>query len=449
MTRSLRSIAIAASCVLWATAAGAQTTSATQTALGTSSAAQSSSSTATTSDTRPATTTFFGDTGLWFVPTAEVLPSGKWSVSGYRRGTDYIQGYTNVADFAGTFGVGIKDRAEIFGSFLVDTRIDRDTVPLFFSNPTTGGFIDRYPQVNQPWSGDHVGDLYVGAKVNLMSEWQQHPVALAVRGIVKLPTASTANGNGTGKVDGAVDFIVSKEAAKVAELSGFVGVEGRGQPDGYSIPSSAFRYGVGLGVPVAQSRAAHGGTGRVREHPAPRPPSPPPRWLAWMAACPRWCVTTENLRRATLAVTFQAPKGFFAGVGLSYSMPTLDRNPLNNDGRQRPHGRLLGLAGADRLSPGRARLRAAASAAAAPAAATAAPAAGARAHPHGARRTAIRARWKCCMSSTVTATPMDSIGCAVTYRWTTPTGTLATPTARQSQWTAPQSGWARCRSRSR
>jgi outer membrane protein OmpA-like peptidoglycan-associated protein len=41
------------------------------------------------------------------------------------------------------------------------------------------------------------------------------------------------------------------------------------------------------------------------------------------------------------------------------------------------------------------------------------------------------------MSSTVTATPMDSIGCAVTYRWTTPTGTLATPTARQSQWTAP------------
>src|SRR3954453_2158827 len=77
-------------------------------------------------ETRPATTTFFGDTGLWFVPTAEVLPKGKWSASGYRRGTNYIQGYTNVADFAGTFAVGVKDRAEIFGSFLVDTRIDRD-----------------------------------------------------------------------------------------------------------------------------------------------------------------------------------------------------------------------------------------------------------------------------------------------------------------------------------
>src|SRR5881396_1032099 len=59
-----------------------------------------SSSTGTGDDTRPATTTFFGDTGLWFVPTAEVLPRGKWSVSGYRRGTNWIQGYTNVGDFA-------------------------------------------------------------------------------------------------------------------------------------------------------------------------------------------------------------------------------------------------------------------------------------------------------------------------------------------------------------
>src|SRR5215216_4064559 len=79
--------------------------------------------------TRPATTTFFGDTGLWFVPTGEVLANKKWSVSGYRRGTNWVQGYSNVADFAATFGVGIKDRAEIFGSFLVDTRIDRDVRP--------------------------------------------------------------------------------------------------------------------------------------------------------------------------------------------------------------------------------------------------------------------------------------------------------------------------------
>src|SRR5512144_730413 len=68
----------------------------------------------TTRDTRPATTTFFGDTGLWFVPTADILPNGKWSASGYLAGFNDQQGYTNIVHYAATFGVGIKDRAELF-----------------------------------------------------------------------------------------------------------------------------------------------------------------------------------------------------------------------------------------------------------------------------------------------------------------------------------------------
>jgi len=41
-------------------------------------------------------------------------------------------------------------------------------------------------------------------------------------------------------------------------------------------------------------------------------------------------------------------------------------------------------------------------------------------------------------SATVTATAQDSIGCAVTYRWTAPSGTFANPTNRQTLWTAGQ-----------
>src|SRR5919201_5053319 len=161
-----------------------------------------SSSTPETEETRPATTTFFGDTGLWFVPTGEVLPHGKWSVSGYRRGTNWVQGYTNVGDFAGTFGVGLANRAEIFGSFLFDTRIDRDVRPLFIvDNSTFGGIADRYPRVTQYWTGDHVGDLYLGAKVNLLSGYENDPAAFAVRALVKVPTAKKDVGNGTGKAD--------------------------------------------------------------------------------------------------------------------------------------------------------------------------------------------------------------------------------------------------------
>jgi hypothetical protein len=68
--------------------------------------AQSASSRTSTVPFTPAATTFQGDTGLWFAPTAEVLAPGKWSASGYRRGTNFIQGFANIGDFAGTLALG-------------------------------------------------------------------------------------------------------------------------------------------------------------------------------------------------------------------------------------------------------------------------------------------------------------------------------------------------------
>src|ERR1700674_3348081 len=192
MTQSLRSMGLTAVCLLWAAAGGAQTTTTTSTP-------QSSDT-----STRPATTTFFGDTGLWFVPTAEVLPHGKFSGSGYRANWDYRQGALDVSHFPITGAGGIRDRVEIFGSFRVDTRIDRDyEAPIFRpTDPLYGGVANDYPYVRRDWSGDHVGDLLIGVKFNLMSEWRQQPLAIAVRGIVKLPTGNTDSGASTGKADG-------------------------------------------------------------------------------------------------------------------------------------------------------------------------------------------------------------------------------------------------------
>src|SRR5439155_3062636 len=242
-----RRVAAALAFALIATSANAQTgSSGTSTGQNPSTTPTQSSSTSAADETRPATTTFFGDTGLWFVPTAEVLPAGKWSVTGYRRGTNFIQGYTNVGDFAGTFGVGIGDRAEIFGSLIFDTRIDRDLVPRFVADPSFGGIVDRYPRVTTNWTGDNLGDLYIGAKVNLWSEYRQNPAAIAVRGLVKLPTGKSDVGVSTGKADGSVDLIVSKEAAKLVEIAGYGGYEFRGQPDGFTTPSGAFHWGAGL-----------------------------------------------------------------------------------------------------------------------------------------------------------------------------------------------------------
>ena len=131
-------------------------------------------------ETRSSSTTWLGDTGLWFVPTAEILPAGKVSVSGYRANFDREQGQTDIAHFVGTFGVGVADRVEIFGSVRADTRIRRDSRPLFdASDPVIGGVLQDYPTLTDFWNGDDYGDIVFGGKINLLSEHRQQPAAVA------------------------------------------------------------------------------------------------------------------------------------------------------------------------------------------------------------------------------------------------------------------------------
>ncbi len=424
MTDWLRSQGFAAVCLLLATAAGAQTTPAPSTPPS-STPPPASDETAT----RPATTTFFGDTGIWFVPTAEVLAHGKWSVSGYRRGTNYIQGYTNVGDFAGTFAVGIANRAEVFGSFLFDTRIDRDVRPLFGNgDPSFSGVVDRYPFATQGWSGDHIGDFYVGAKVNLLSEADQKPAALAIRGMVKLPTGDKTAGTTTGKADGSVDLIVSKEAGGVADVSGFAGYEFRGEPDGYTAPNGAFRWGAGFAVPSRSPLRAfvelngfvpnkdtitlNGGT------------------CTAIGICQPAVSNIENLTRATFGITAQAKNGFFGGVGISWNVPTQARNLSFTDADQT--GDYWDWQVRIGYHPGVRKY-----VAPPPPPPPPPPPAPVNHAP------TVKARCEPCTvevgkSSTVTADAQDQDGDTLTYRWSAPSGTLQNPSDRQTLWTAPQ-----------
>ena len=92
---SLRSIGVAIVCALWASTALAQTPS------------QQTQAPDSTDTSRPATNTFSGDTGLWYVPTAEVLEKGEWSAGLYRAGFNYVEGFSNVSDIAATFAYGV------------------------------------------------------------------------------------------------------------------------------------------------------------------------------------------------------------------------------------------------------------------------------------------------------------------------------------------------------
>src|SRR4051794_1713745 len=201
MHNSLRPVRFAVLVALWASAAGAQTPATTP-------AQSAPSQSSDDSALRFSTTTADGDTGLWYVPTADVLGRGKWSASGYRVGTNYKQGFTNVADFPITFAYGISDHVELFASWKVITRIDRDLRPLFGTDPDIGGVINRYPKVKQGWSGNALGDFLVGGKFNLMNEADGKPASLAVRGSLKLAIGDEDSGASTGKTDGVVDFVV-------------------------------------------------------------------------------------------------------------------------------------------------------------------------------------------------------------------------------------------------
>jgi outer membrane protein OmpA-like peptidoglycan-associated protein len=431
----LRRVAVACIFVLAAaTGAIAQSGSSATSTVQNQSGTQTSSSEAA-EETRPATTTFFGDTGLWFVPTGEVLGHGKWSVSGYRRGTNYTQGFSNVGDIAGTFAVGIKDRAEIFGSFLVDTRIDRDLRPLFTGNTDVGGIVDRDPRVQQGWTGDNVGDFYLGAKINLWSEFRQNPAALAFRGIVKAPTGDKDVGISTGKADFSFDFIGSKEIRRTLEFSGYAGYQVRGKPDGFDIPTGAARWGVGAGFPsrsplraalelvgsLPNKDTATAASGLVVGDDGSRPPA---------------ISATQNLTQANVALTWQHRKGFFMGLGLAWNFPMKDRKDFNSDDPDEKFSDFVDWQIRIGYHPG-VRVYVPPPPPPPPLPPPA-PAPAAQNRPPVVKAQCDPCTVEVGRSSTVTANASDPDGDMLTYRWTSPQGTLSNPAERQTLWTAPQ-----------
>ena len=325
-----------------------------------------------TGETRPATTTIMGDTGLWFVPTGEVLPAKRWSFSAYRVNFDYNQGFTDVSNWPMTFGVGLGDRAEIFGAWTLVRRIDRDVRP-FFLQPAGGRASSTTTRSSrQGWSGNQLGDIWLGAKVNLHVAVRQKPVAFALRGMIKLPTAKDDDeGVGTGKMDFAFDAIVSKEVNERVELSGFGGFIFRGDP-GRRRAVQRLPLGLRRGLPTRKSlrltaelhgeslfgRHRHADTGT---HAA----------SARTDRSPPLITDRQSPVNASIGLTWQGKNGVFAGAGLE--LAPHDGRPQSISAALRGRdGRLARLPVPDRLSPRRADLRAAATAATAAAAAASA-----------------------------------------------------------------------------
>jgi len=386
-------------------------------------------------ETRPATTTINGDTGLWFVPTGEVLPAKKWSLSAYRVNFDRDQGFTDISDWPVTFGVGLGDRAEIFGAWTVVRRVDRDVRPLFISTqPVAGGLVNEAPFVRDGWSDNKLGDFWVGGKINLTSQWKQQPAAVAVRGMIKIPTASPDNeGVGSGKTDFAFDGIVSKEVNERVEFSGYGGFIFRGDPDNIDL-ANGLRWGVGVGVPSRKSLRFTGelyGEKYLSDSITISSPQSNPL-IAVDGTAPPAVTTLKSPVNAVLGLTWQGKNGVFAGAGIGWNFNMSGRSDFIN-GFENRTGDAAGWQFRIGYHPG-VRVYVPPPPPAPP------PTPPAPAPQHN---LTVRAQCNPCtvevgQVSTVTATAMDSIGCAVTYSWSAPTGTFSDRTGRQTPWTAPQ-----------
>jgi outer membrane protein OmpA-like peptidoglycan-associated protein len=390
--------------------------------------------------TRPATTTFLGDTGLWFVPTAEVLPSGDVSASVHRTEVGFRQGNTNVSFWPVTGAVGLG-RAELFGSIRVVTRIDRDTVPLLFTGTgdETGGLLNEYPGVHETWTGNRLGDLFLGAKLNLMSQQELRPVAFALRGTVKLPTGDRDAGTGTGEYDGMFDVVASGEFGGI-ELAGFSGVAMRGDPDDISI-SDGVRWGAGVGFPARRAVRA---TAEVHGE-----------WLfdEAVTAPPGTIVGTDgSLSPATsrikdeinaaVGLTWQHPSGMLLGAAINYrfgletsadsGQPAYDTRAIGMQFRLGFHG---GVKTFVPPAPPVAVVPPPAPQPAPPPEPAAAPPAPANRGP------VVRARCEPCAidvggTATLRAEASDPDGNALTVIWSTTGGTIANTRAAITQWMA-------------
>jgi len=411
MMTTLRYLGLASFCTLVTATANAQSPSPSST------------------ERRSAFTTADGDTGLWYVPTAEVLARGKWSASGYRTSYNFVEGFSNVAAFPLTFGVGVYSHLEIFGSFHAVTRIDRDIRPIFTANPDVGGVIDQYPFVRTGWTGSKVGDFLLGAKVNLLSETTSKPVALALRGIVKLPTGDDDAGVSTGKTDGFVDFVVSRDVHGAAEISGYAGGAFRSNPSGAEL-SSGVRYGVGAGFPT------RGPVHLTTEFTGEKPMNDIVRLTTPLVAVDGSIAPTVSTLRAfnaaTVGLTFNI-KGFFIGGASTWSFPTKDRAGFQTDSDA--SGDFVDFQFRIGYHPGVGRRYVAPPPLPTPTPTPTPPAA------NRPPTVDITCGPPCTVLSGqpigVLANGRDPDGDTLSYRWTAPTGTFSTPNAAATQWTSP------------
>jgi len=389
---------------------------------------------------RPATPTFYGDTGLWFVPTAETLPGGRASFSVFRANFDRRQGLTDVNQIGLTGAIGLGDRAELFASWRI-VRLDRDVRPVFIPGDNEfGGVSQEYPYVRRGFSDNLGGPIIVGGKFNLISQSRGDAMSLAPRIMVKFPSGSSWAS--TNDWDYHLDLILSREFNRAVELTGVAGGVVRGDSDEFDV-SDGITWGLGAQFPTrSKLRAMVEWEGEFVINKFTEVLNPP--YVAEDGSVAPIFSQISDPTNFKIGAVWNAAGGFFLHGGLNYSFGTGDRVVAGQDINHSEWGLDVRLGWHPGVTPARERVRTIKETTTvtntitppAPPPANRNPTFGAGGVGGGLANcdpgvVAPGAVSRC------SATATDPDGDAVTYRWTAPSGTFSAPDAQNTNWTAP------------
>jgi outer membrane protein OmpA-like peptidoglycan-associated protein len=201
---------------------------------------------------RPATPTYEGDTGLFRLSSAYTLAKGKTSFSLFRDNYDRNPKGIDFSIHGLSFGYGVTDKIELFANlgFQNRTKVNYPDELGFYSELPFAGHADP-----ASWQTGF-GDIKLGAKYKFMDDYYgDDAVGLALKGVIKLPTADEAKGLGTGKAGFAVDLILSKSLNRKADFHASLGYEVASSPDEIDTGGGAFRWGLGINAPACKKFA--------------------------------------------------------------------------------------------------------------------------------------------------------------------------------------------------
>lgn len=191
-----------------------------------------------------------GDTGLWQVPSAYVLHSGRMGFSLFRDDFDFKARDVDAAIHGFTAAYGITSSLEGFGSVAFSTRVDTDKIPnIQQSIPPLSDFPFAGTGAISPGWQTGFGDIRLGAKYKIRDDFGGQRTAIALRTIFKIPSADSSKGLGTGTFSWSLDGVASKNLGLQTDLHAMFGLQYSVKPKSADV-SNLVRWGIGSNFPM-------------------------------------------------------------------------------------------------------------------------------------------------------------------------------------------------------